>query len=228
MHHLSTICWHVSDWIQVIKNIAVPKIPTRQKHLTLVHRVHAWSCEVLSWADMSSSSFPLHQNSSLLYYRLCCCHSDKLATATVLQELEFVPSVWNNFLSGVYSTSPDVLWDSRPLRLSTVCHFLPRIRRLVISLPIVLARQWPTWSQLVFLHSCFMALWLCHSQHKFSTVKTLFCVLFFFLSHLTFGKLNRSRIHFNRIPRLIWQPKADSPYPKIIQSCSHVWCWLNY
>lgn len=55
--------------------------------------------------------------------------------------------------SGVDSTSPNVLWDSRPLRLSTVCHFLPGIRGLVISLPIVLARQWPTWLQRSSVHS---------------------------------------------------------------------------
>lgn len=128
-------------WIDWQRNIAVPL-----RYSTLVHRVNTWSSEVPTWVNTSSSSFPVHQNSSLLYYTLCGCHSDKLARGTFLQELEFVPSVWNNFLSWVYSTSPDVLWDSRPLRLSTVCHFLPGICRLVISLPIVLARQWATWS----------------------------------------------------------------------------------
>lgn len=40
-------------------------------------------------------------------------------------------------------------WDSRPRRLSTFCHFLFEIRGLDISLPIVLAGQWPTSPQFV-------------------------------------------------------------------------------
>lgn len=46
----------------------------------------------------------------------------------------------------------DVLWDSRPLRLSTSCHFLPGIRGLLISLPITLARQRLTWPRHAFVH----------------------------------------------------------------------------
>lgn len=46
----------------------------------------------------------------------------------------------------------DVLWDSRPLRLSTSRHFLPGIRGLVISLPITLARQRLTWPRRAFVH----------------------------------------------------------------------------
>lgn len=44
------------------------------------------------------------------------------------------------------------------LRLSIVCHFLPGIHGLVISLPIVFAKQWPTWPQSHSVDGCFYGL----------------------------------------------------------------------
>lgn len=106
--------------------------------------------------------------------------------------------------SGVDSTSPDVLWDSRPLRLSTVCHFLPGIRGLVISLPNVLARQWPTWLQRFFVHGCFYGpMVVPWSAHVHYCQKHYFLCFPFSFPHLTVGKLiSATVIRFNIIPRL--------------------------
>ena len=125
------------------------------------------------------------------------------------------------------------MWDSRPLRLSTVCHFLPGICGLVISLPIVLARQRPTCCATSLSVAAFMALWLCHGQHMSTTVKKKkkiqFPLLFFFLYSFTLGKLSYeiSAMELScvsaRFPGFdqhlakgctVWL-KADSSYPTV-------------
>lgn len=125
--------------------------------------------------------------------------SDKLARGTVVQEFKYVPILWNNSLSfrGGFHIAW-CLWDSRPLRLSTVCHFLPGIHGLVISLPIVLAGQRPTWLQLAIVHNCLYDLMVVQQS---ALSKRLFPCLYFFLSYLTPGKLNcEIRVQWNCHP----------------------------
>lgn len=93
---------------------------------------------------------PIHQNSFLVLQTVLLSEGQLDRNQNMCPVCDITSSP-----SGVDSILHDVLWDSRPLRLSTVCHFLTGIHGLVISLPIVLARQWPTWPHLFFVHGCF-------------------------------------------------------------------------
>lgn len=57
----------------------------------------------------------------------------------------------------IESPRPNNLWDSRPLTLSTMCHFLFGIHRSGKSLPIVPAKQPPT-QPFLFVHDYFCGL----------------------------------------------------------------------
>lgn len=129
--------------------------------------------------------------------------------------------------SGVDSTSL-IFCGIHGLRGFPRRRFLPGIRGLVISHPIVLARQWTTWQQLIFV-LLFMA--------SVATVQTcpqlsgtLFAFLFLFPFNCWKIKLwNVSVLELSFISKfpgsewhlaegfVVW-PKADFSYPAIFQT----------
>lgn len=142
-----------------------------------------------------------------------------------------------SFPSGVNFTSPDVLWDSRPLRLSTVSFppWHPWISHITSYCACQAAAKLA--AALLCPPRLLLWLWLCHSQHMSTTIKTLFSFLFFsFPLHFHWRKY-RTAIRFSIIPRP-WMAfggglhcvakgrqhvsnNLSKPYP-------YVWCWLNH
>lgn len=124
-----------------------------------------------------------------------CWESDKLDRLT--QE--------SLFPSGL--DSPNGLWDSRPLRLSTDCHFLSGIYESVISLPIVRAKMQPTLH--FFVWGYFYGLTVVPAY----PLKNLVLAFpFHFLFNIWKIRLrNGTVIHFNIIPKQ-WTAFSEGLY----------------
>lgn len=150
-----------------------------------------------------------------LYRTLYCCQSDKLARETATQESKYVPSLWNNFLS--FRGGLHIAWCSVGFKASEAFRG--------VSFP-----PWNLWISHItsyipcqaaaYLATALLCPWLLLWLYGCATVstcpllsKTLFSLLFFFLSRLTVGKLSCE----------IWVQWNCHPFQHNSQALNGIW-----